>query len=134
MGEPGAKWPPGRVTIQPPSVEYSTTAGKWRSVSRARAAVIEPRADHRLDARRLRGLATSSTRSSARMSIVTAPEYPRPRAARHRPPRSFSAERDGRAPASAHHPSTLDLGLLARARDDVRHVVELPAHRATMSR
>ena len=30
--EPVAKWPPARVAIQPPSVEYSNDCGKWRSV------------------------------------------------------------------------------------------------------
>ena len=28
-----AKWPPARVTIQPPRVENSNDCGKWRSVS-----------------------------------------------------------------------------------------------------
>ena len=51
-----AKWPPARVAIQPPRVEYSNDCGKWRRVSAVLGELlVERRAeDARLDPRRAR--------------------------------------------------------------------------------
>ncbi len=70
-----AKWPAARVAIQPPSVEYSNDCGKWRSVSPCSPSWDSssgPSAPAWMHAARDTS-STSSTRSSARRSIDTAP-------------------------------------------------------------
>ncbi len=73
---PVAKCPPARVATQPPSVEYSKDWGKWRSVSpcsRSWSSSPGPVAPAWIRAAPDTA-STSSTRSIARRSIVTAPE------------------------------------------------------------
>ena len=75
-----AKWPPARVAIQPPRVEYSNDCGKWRRVSPCSASCSlsgGPSVPAWIRAARETG-STSSTRSSAPRSIVTAPAYSSP--------------------------------------------------------
>ena len=75
---PVAKWPPARVAIQPPSVEYSNDCGKWRSVrpcGRSWSSSAGPGAPAWIRAARDTG-STSSTRSSACRSIVTTGRSP----------------------------------------------------------
>ena len=70
-----AKWPPARVATQPPSVEYSNDCGKWRSVSpcsRSWSSRTGPVAPAWMRAAR-ETASTSSTRSSAFRSTLTAP-------------------------------------------------------------
>ena len=62
-----AKWPPARVAIQPPRVEYSNDCGKWRRVSPCSASWAlsdGPSTPAWIRAARETG-STSSTRSSA---------------------------------------------------------------------
>jgi hypothetical protein len=71
-----AKWPPARVAIHPPSVENSNDCGKWRSVSpwgRSWSSSEGPNVPAWMRAAR-EVSSTSSTRSRAPRSIVTAPE------------------------------------------------------------
>ena len=96
--------------------------------------LLEPRAGRAgLDPRRSETGSTSSTRSSALRSIVTTPAKPLAARPPRRRRRRSCRRRTGSPPRradSAHSSVGLDLGLGARARDDVRRVVEAPAERA----
>ena len=123
------------MAIQPPSVENSNDCGKWRSVSPCSpswASSTGPVAPAWMRAARETG-STSSTRSSA-------PQVDRDRAVVARAatsgvtppttevPAAEGDRRDALARAPLEHP--LDVGLIARARDEVGRMVEVPAKAA----
>ena len=124
-----AKWPPARVAIQPPRVAYSKDCGKWRRVSpcsRSCSSSRGPVAPAWIRAASEAG-STSSTRSSRRRSIVTTGRSPEPRLD-PADDAGAAAERDHRGALGlgpAQH--RLDLGLVARAGDQVGRVLELAA-------
>ena len=123
-----AKWPPARVAIQPPRVEYSKDCGKWRRVSpcsRSWSSSPGPVAPAWIRAASELG-STSSTRSSRRRSSETTGRSP---SRGSTPPTTLvpAAERDNRRPLGlgpAQH--RLDLRLVLREGDQVRRVLELP--------
>ena len=126
-----AKWPPARVAIQPPSVEYSNDCGKCRSVSscsRSWSSSPGPVAPAWiLAAREARSI--SSTRSSAFRSIETARSSPRgstPPTTLVPPPYGITATSSEHAQSSTRSSSCSSRG----THHGVGRVVELAAEAA----
>ena len=129
-----AKCPAARVAIQPPSVEYSNDCGKWRSVSPCSpSCASSARAGRaRLDARRARdGVDLEHAVERAQVDrdrAVVGVGHVGRHAADDRRAAAEGDRRDALAAAPLEQP--LDVGLLARARDEVGRMLEAPAKAA----
>ena len=127
-----AKWPPERVAIQPPRVEYSNDCGKWRSVSPAQLLLERGPAGRPGYAPRATGVDLNHAIEPAQVHRHPRASPPRLDAPDHARP---TPERDHRRPLGlrpAQH--RLDLRLVARRGDQVRRVLELARNPRTTSR